>query len=153
MKRRMPVLIAAASTACAAMAASSMFGSEVDCLAPEFMGDIRIVEDFPVSSSQSAIAKEVALANSFAKGALGREAQATAVRFGTVATSTLGMDDGKPAFVVAVQSDAEPYRMVGTPVGSDAPFVTAPCQIVVLDTASDFLFSYSMQFEVEATTR
>lgn len=150
MKRNL--LVFAVAIGAALVMVGPITGNAVDCFDPKYAGDISIVEDLPSpDASTQEIARHTALENAFASGALGRSAQVVAVRYGTVATSTLGMDKGKPAFVVAIQSDDKPYQMIGTPVNYEPPLVVAPCQIVVLSPEGELLFSLRMQFDATSS--
>lgn len=151
---RRPTLLVALLMALAVgvMFVPPLLANDVDCFSDKYAGDIRISENLPKPAAETVQqASDVAMEQSFARGALGRAAEVADIRYGTIAAGTLGLD-GKAAFVIAILSDVGPYPMLETPMGNNAPMVEAPCQLVVLTPEGEYLFSYQMQFDVDVSS-
>lgn len=138
MFRGLFVLAAVAVVAVAAViSASRLNANEVDCLSHEYLADIRILEELPVSSRvQEDIARQAILSNAVTPGA-----EIQTLKYGIIASDSLGMQDGIPAFLAVVPDNRGP-RAVSVPIGHPGLLADSPCEIVVVSAEGEYLFSH-----------
>jgi hypothetical protein len=118
-------------------------GIPVNCLSPEHLGDIRLLEPMEPTIEQARDAMSAVRAN-----AMAFFPDVQSLWFGLVASGALGMQDGVPAFVGAIRDSRGP-RAISVPVGHDSVLADSPCLIVVVSPEGDFLFTHQELRSVE----